>query len=55
VISAVNGHKISRGQDLSELISRSRPGDVVTLEVVRDGKTRSVRVTLGSRPASLPK
>jgi S1-C subfamily serine protease len=54
VITGVNGHKISRGQDLSVLISRSSPGDIVTLEVIRNGKRRSVRVTLGARPASLP-
>jgi S1-C subfamily serine protease len=55
VIIAVNGKKISRGQDLSDFISRAGPGDVVTLEVIRDGKRRNVQVTLTARPASLPK
>jgi S1-C subfamily serine protease len=55
VITGVNGHKVSRAEDLSELISSSRPGDVVTLEIVRGGKRRNVKVTLGARPASLPK
>jgi S1-C subfamily serine protease len=54
VIVAVNGHKVRRSQDLSELISRSQPGDVITLEIIRGGERRNVRVTLGSRPASLP-
>jgi 2-alkenal reductase len=54
VIVAVNGRKVSRGQDLSELISHLQPGDAITLEIIRDGKRSSVRVTLGARPASLP-
>jgi 2-alkenal reductase len=54
VIIAVNGRKISRSQDLSELISRAQPGDVVTLEIIRGGERREVRVTVGSRPADLP-
>jgi S1-C subfamily serine protease len=54
VIIAANGRKVSRSQDLSELISRSRPGDVVTLEIIRDGERKKVRVALGARPASLP-
>jgi S1-C subfamily serine protease len=54
VIIGVNGRKISRGQDLSELISRSQPGDVVTLEIIRGGERREVRVTVGSRPVDLP-
>jgi S1-C subfamily serine protease len=55
VIIGVNGHRVDRAQDLSALISRSQPGDVVTLEIVRGGKQRNVKVTLGARPASLPK
>lgn len=54
VIVGVDGHKVNRAQDLSELISQSRPGDVITLEIFRDGKRRDVRVTLTARPVSLP-
>jgi S1-C subfamily serine protease len=55
VIIGVNGHRVNRAQDLSELISTARPGDTVTLVVVRDGKRRNVKVTLSARPESLPK
>jgi S1-C subfamily serine protease len=54
VIVAVNDRKISRQHDLSELISRFRPGDVVTLKIIRGGKEREVRVELGARPATVP-
>jgi S1-C subfamily serine protease len=53
VITAVNGQKVTRKHDLSELISRYRPGATVTLEVYRGDDRRSVRIKLRDRPADL--
>jgi S1-C subfamily serine protease len=53
VIVAVNGHRIVAENDLPELISRLRPGDAATLEIIRDGDTRNVDVELGERPESV--
>jgi S1-C subfamily serine protease len=50
VIVAVNGHELQHESDLAELISRSRPGEKVTLVVLRDGDRRQVDVTLAPRP-----
>ena len=55
VILSVDGHKVIRPDDLARLISSRRPGEEVTLRVLReDGDVESVRVTLGRRPASVP-
>jgi S1-C subfamily serine protease len=50
VIVAVNGHPLSRSDDLADEISAMSPGDEVELELVRDGKHKTVRVKLGERP-----
>jgi S1-C subfamily serine protease len=53
VIVAVDGDKIVGETDLPKLIAQHDPGDTVTLEIVRDGETRSVDVKLGERPESV--
>jgi S1-C subfamily serine protease len=50
VILAVDGKEVVEPSDLSIYISQHRPGDEVTLEILRDGDSRSVDVTLGTRP-----
>jgi S1-C subfamily serine protease len=51
VITTVNGRRLTRTDDLADVISGMSAGDVVDLELLRDGKPRSVKVTLGRRPA----
>jgi S1-C subfamily serine protease len=50
VIVAVNGHPLSRSDDLADEISAMSAGDEVQLELVRDGQHKTVRVRLGERP-----
>jgi S1-C subfamily serine protease len=50
VIVAVNGRELEHESDLAELISRARPGEEVTLVVLRDGDQRQLEVTLAPRP-----
>jgi S1-C subfamily serine protease len=50
VIVAVDGRPLSRTEDLADRISSLSSGDDVSLDVVRDGKHRTVRVRLGRRP-----
>jgi len=50
VIVAVNGHPLSRSDDLADEISAMSAGDEVQLELVRDGEHKTVRVRLGERP-----
>jgi S1-C subfamily serine protease len=53
VVVAVDGKPVLQNNDLSELIAAHKPGDEVTLEVIRDGNKQNVDVTLGSRPADV--
>ncbi|MFB6130109.1 MAG: S1C family serine protease [Salinigranum sp.] len=51
VIVAANGHPITSNEDLAGfLLTQARPGDTVTLTVVRNGRRQQVKVTLGTRP-----
>jgi S1-C subfamily serine protease len=53
VVVAVDGSPVVENNDLSKLVARHKPGDTVTLEVIRDGHKQNVDVTLGSRPADV--
>jgi S1-C subfamily serine protease len=53
VVVAVDGSPVVENNDLSKLVARHKPGDTVTLEVIRDGNKENVDVTLGSRPADV--
>jgi S1-C subfamily serine protease len=52
VVLQVDGRDIVSPDDLAEAISSHRPGDVVTLTILRDNQRREVKVTLGKRPDS---
>jgi len=51
VILAVDGDEVSTPSALQTAIDAKAPGDTLTLRVVRGGTTRSVTVTLGTRPS----
>lgn len=51
-ITAVDGDELVAENDLSRLIAEHRPGDDVTLSIIRDGEQMDVDVTLGERPAT---
>lgn len=50
IVTKVNGAPIGPGQSLRALLLKYKPGDVVTLEVLRDGERLLLDVTLGTRP-----
>jgi S1-C subfamily serine protease len=50
VIVAVDGRRLTRSDDLADVISEKRAGERVTLHVVRDGERRTVGIDLGQRP-----
>jgi S1-C subfamily serine protease len=52
VILQVDGQDIVGPNDLARVISAHRPGDKVTLEILRDGDRKQLTVTLGKRPES---
>jgi S1-C subfamily serine protease len=53
VVIAVDGKPVLQNNDLSELVAQHKPGDTVTLDIIRDGQKATVDVTLGSRPADV--
>ena len=52
VVTAIDGKKVDNSDELTmDVISRA-PGSTVTLDVVRNGQPKSIKVTLGQRPTS---
>lgn len=54
LITAVDGAPIKRGVDVVKAIGPHAAGDVVTVSVVRGGRSMEVEVTLAERPAPQP-
>jgi S1-C subfamily serine protease len=51
LIVGVDGNQVKRLDDLSVYVERNkRPGDLVALTIIRDGKKLSIMLTLGERP-----
>jgi S1-C subfamily serine protease len=51
VIVRIAGQPVQSAEDLSSALAESRPGETVTMTVVRNGERQQIRVTLGERPA----
>jgi serine protease Do len=54
IITAIDSHRVDATSGLDDLLSMYQPGDTVTLEVLRNGSTIQLKLTLGTRPAGLP-
>ncbi|MFL5683674.1 MAG: S1C family serine protease [Chloroflexota bacterium] len=52
IITAVNGTTLDATHPLDMVTSQSAPGDSIKLDVLRDGKTTTLTVVLGTRPAT---
>jgi serine protease Do len=50
VITAVDGADVTEPADVGEAIRGTEPGDHVSIDVVRDGETVTLDVTIGERP-----
>jgi S1-C subfamily serine protease len=51
VILAVDRRRIVQPDDLAQIVATYQPGDVVTVEVLRDGERTQLEVALGKRPS----
>ncbi len=49
VILSADGHAIKRSRDLSDAIAKHKVGEQVTLEILRDGERRTVKVGIVSQ------
>ena len=53
IIVKVNDKAVDGDHPLDATLSQFAPGDTVTVEILRDGQTISLQVTLGTRPKGL--
>lgn len=51
VITKVNDQQIDQEHPLTSIMAKTRPGDKVTLTVIRGGQTQTIQVTLGRSPS----
>lgn len=49
VIVGVNGTTVNTAPELQEQIGQKRPGDIVSVDIIRDGRSRSVKVPLKNK------
>ena len=54
VITKVDGRPVDSMEDVVGAVDAKKPGDEMTVTVMRDGKEQDVDVTLGERPDSAP-
>jgi S1-C subfamily serine protease len=53
VLTGIDGKKVESMEDVIRIVDTKKPGDKVTLELLRGQKRRSATVTLGDRPENL--
>jgi putative serine protease PepD len=51
IVTKIDGVAVDNADDLTAKISAHQPGDKVTLTVTRNGATKTIDVTLGTRPS----
>jgi putative serine protease PepD len=54
LITAIDGQKVTSTDQFIATVDNYQPGQTITLSIKRAGQTQSVKVTLGTRPASAP-
>jgi S1-C subfamily serine protease len=54
VIESIDGRSVDSMDDVVEIVGSHKPGDKVTVKVLRDGRPMTVEVTLENRPAKSP-
>jgi S1-C subfamily serine protease len=54
LITAINSQRVTSTDNFIATIGTYQPGQTVTMTVKRGGKTLSIKVKLGTRPASNP-
>ncbi len=53
IVTAMNGRKITSSTELTRAVGQSSPGDTLALEVIREGRTQTINVRSGTRPADI--
>ena len=52
VITSIAGKKVTSSDVLTAIVNTYKPGDKVAVDVTRNGSTKSISVTFGTRPAT---
>jgi serine protease Do len=55
VIVAVDSHKVVTTTNMKEMLEQHRPGEVITLTILRDGKEKYIPVTLKAEEGTIPR
>lgn len=50
VVTAVNGKSVSSSAEMTREVARTRTGDTIRLEVLREGKPKTIEFKAGTRP-----
>ncbi len=53
IVTSIEGQKLDGEHPLDTVVSQYEPGTTIAIQVLRDGATRTLQVTLGTRPADL--
>ncbi len=53
LISTINGNAVTSLEVMRSLISNSRPGETVSLGIIRDGESKTIPVTMGEMPTTV--
>jgi serine protease Do len=51
LLVGVNGRPVATGTEATRAVALARPGDMIRLEVIRDGRRRTINVRSGTRPS----
>lgn len=54
VITAIDGQSVSSMNDLRGFLSTAQPGQQVTLDILRNGQSQQITVTLAEQPSTTP-
>ncbi|RZJ04533.1 MAG: Do family serine endopeptidase [Brevundimonas sp.] len=53
IVTGLNGRPIKTSSELTRQVGTARPGETLRLQVLRDGRTQTINVRSGTRPADL--
>jgi serine protease Do len=54
IITAINGKELENAHALSRLVASTAPGTQITLKIMRDGKSKEIKATIGTMPEEIP-
>jgi serine protease Do len=53
IVTSLNGEKVESSTELTRLVGAARPGDILRLEILREGRRQTIEVRSGTRPADI--